>query len=542
MAASFKSYKFRTAREKLIGLSLESTRKSYYPQLQAQMAELKKAEESYRLLFENASDAIFIVQDERIKFPNPKTMQILGLEDAALEKMSFVQFVHPEDRARVMDFHRRRLAGELNVPANYAFRAVNHAGRHYDVLISTVVITWEGRPASLNFVRDITDQKKLETNLRQAQKLEAVGTLAGGIAHDFNNILMGIQGRVSMMLADLDSAHPHYEHLKGIESYVKNATDLTAQLLGFAKGGKYQIKPTNMNRLIEQSADMFARTRKEIEIVHRFEEDLWPVEVDRGQMNQVLLNFYVNAWQAMPEGGSLYLQTENFVVDDAARQALGLSPGRHIRISIADTGIGMDNATKIRIFDPFFTTKSMGRGTGLGLASAYGIVRNHEGSIRVYSELGRGTTFTIYLPASEENQALDEQVAAMDLLKGSEVILLVDDEDMILDVGRLMLEKLGYTVLVAQSGQMALDILKEKHSEIDLVILDMIMPSMGGGETFDNLRQAYPQLKVLLSSGYSIDGQAIQILRRGCNGFIQKPFNINNLSQKIREILGTKDA
>ena len=541
MATSFKSYRFRTAREKLIGLSLESTRKSYYPQLQAQMAELKKTEESYRLLFENASDAIFIAQDERIKFPNPKTTQILGLEAQALEEMSFAQFLHPEDRARVLDIHRRRLSGETAVPTNYVFRLVNQAGRRYDVSISTVVITWEGRPATLNFVRDVTEQRKLEANLRQAQKLEAVGTLAGGIAHDFNNILMGIQGRVSMMLADLDSAHPHHEHLKGIESYVKNATDLTAQLLGFAKGGKYQIKPTDMNHLIAQSSDMFARTRKEIEIIRRLEEDLWPVEVDRGQMNQVLLNFYVNAWQAMPEGGNLFLQTDNFIVDDTNQTTMGLPLGRYIRISIADTGTGMDEATKVRIFDPFFTTKGMGRGTGLGLASAYGIVKNHDGTIRVYSELGQGATFTIYLPASGK-PAQYEPLPAVDLLKGNEVVLLVDDENMILEVGRLMLEKLGYTVFVAESGQIALDMLKHQHSEIDLVILDMIMPSMGGGETFDSLRKAYPELKVLLSSGYSIDGQAIKILRRGCNGFIQKPFNISDLSQKVREILGAKDA
>ena len=539
MAISFESNQFKTAREKLIGLSLESTRKSYYPQLQAQIVELKRAEERYRLLFENASDAIFIAQDERIKFPNPKIVQILGLDAGQLAEMSFAQFIHPDDRERVLDTYRRRLAGDTHLPTTYAFRVVNRSGRCYDVQISTVKINWEGRPAALNFIRDITDQKKLEANLRQAQKLEAVGTLAGGIAHDFNNILMGIQGRVSLILADLDSNHPHYEHLKGIASYVKSASDLTAQLLGFAKGGKYQIKATNMNRLIEQSAEMFGRTRKEIRIVHRFEERLWTVEVDRGQMNQVLLNFYVNAWQAMPRGGELILQTDNFVMTPGAWSADDVKPGRYVRISITDNGIGMDEATRTRIFDPFFTTKGIGRGTGLGLASAYGIIRSHEGSIKVHSELGRGTTFTIYLPASDK-QVEAEAISSVELSKGTGRILLVDDEAMIIEVGTLMLQKLGYTVLTARSGPMALELLAHKSDEVDLVILDMIMPGMSGGETFNNIKKAHPKAKVLLSSGYSINGQAIEILRRGCDGFIQKPFSLNDLSQKITELLGAE--
>ncbi len=537
MDISNNSKQFRSAREKLIGSSLESTRKSYYPQLQAQMAELKKAEERYRLLFENATDAIFIAQDEKIKFPNPKTLEILGLDAQQIEKMSFAQFIHPDDRDMIMNRYVRRLAGETNLPATYAFRIINTAGRHYTLQISTVTITWEGRPATLSFIRDITEQKKLEANLRQAQKLEAVGTLAGGIAHDFNNILMGIQGRVSMMLADLDSSHPHYEHLKGIQSYVRSATGLTGQLLGFAKGGKYEVKPTNLNTLLEQSAEMFGRTRKEIRIICKLEENLWPAEVDRGQMTQVLLNLYVNAWQAMSRGGDLYLQTDNLIVDETFAQSREIVPGRYIKISITDTGVGMDEAVKARIFDPFFTTKAMGRGTGLGLASAYGIIKNHSGTINVYSEVGQGTTFTIYLPASDK-QVATESHPASELVRGNESVLLVDDETMVLEVGRKMLKKLGYQVLTAGSGRMALDILKTRPSEIDLIILDMIMPEIGGGETFDRIQQIAPGIKVLLSSGYSINGQAIEILRRGCDGFIQKPFGLNDLSEKIREVLG----
>ena len=530
---------FRTVREKLIGLSLESTRKSYYPQLQAQMAELKEAEERYRLLFENASDAIFIAQDERIKFPNPRTLEILGLTARQLENRPFTDFIHPDDRDKVLSIHKRRLAGETNLPTTYMFRIINSAGREYTVQISTVTITWEDRPATLNFVRDVTELRKLEANLRQAQKLEAVGTLAGGIAHDFNNILMGIQGRISIMLADLDSSHLHYGHLKGIEAYVRNATSLTGQLLGFAKGGKYELKATDMNTLLLKSAEMFARTHKEIRVITKLEENLWPVEVDRGQMNQVLLNLYVNAWQAMPNGGDLYLHTSNVVMDENNALSKSITPGRCNKISITDTGVGMDETIKSRIFDPFFTTKSKGRGTGLGLASAYGIIQNHAGTISVYSEPGQGTTFTIYLPATDRQVEADS-VPVEDLSKGDELILLIDDEPMVLEVGQQMLEKLGYEVITADSGRMALEILNTRHDDIDLVILDMIMPEISGGETFNRIRQMAPKLKVLLSSGYSINGQAIEILRRGCDGFIQKPFGLNDLSKRIRAVLGDR--
>ncbi len=531
-----KSKQFGSAREKLIGLSLESTRKSYYPMLQAQMAALKKAEERYRLLFENANEGIFIAQDEKIKFPNPKTLEIFGLNADQLKNKSFAEFVHADDRDMVLDRYKRSLAGEDILPATFAFRVINAAGQHYSVQISTVMISWEKRPALLVFIRDISEQKKLEANLHQAQKLEAVGTLAGGIAHDFNNILMGIQGRVSMMLAELNRDHPHYDHLKGIEGYVKNATDLTSQLLGFAKGGKYEIKPTDINILLKQSAEMFGRTHKEIRIGFKLEDNLWTVEVDRGQISQVMLNLYVNAWQAMPRGGDLYIQTTNLLIDESFALSREIRPGRYIKVRVADTGVGMDETVRARIFDPFFTTKTIRRGTGLGLASAYGIIKNHSGAISVYSEVGQGSVFTIYLPATDKKVAA-ESMPAPELEKGKGLILLVDDEDMVIEVGTQMLETLGYEVLSAKSGIIALDILKSKPRDIDLIILDMIMPEIGGGETFDRIKQMVPDSKVLLSSGYSLNGQAVEILNRGCQGFIQKPFGLNDLSQKLRKIL-----
>ena len=369
------------------------------------------------------------------------------------------------------------------------------------------------------------------------QKMEAIGTLAGGIAHDFNNLLMGFQGNLSLMLMDMDPTHPHYDFLMNMEDYVKKGSELTRQILGFARGGKYEVKPTDLNNLLEKSSEMFNRTKREIPIHKKFHPDLWPVEVDRGQIEQVLLNIFVNAWQAMPDGGKLFLETENIVLaKDDYRKPYALRPGKYVRISVTDTGIGMDKAIRDRVFEPFFTTKEVGRGTGLGLASAYGIIKNHNGTIDVESQKGRGTTFRIYLPGTTKEVGTDQE-AKGPTLRGKETILLVDDEDMVADIGRRMLEKLGYSVLLAESGKKALTVYEAQGDHIDLVILDMIMPNMGGSEAFDQLKARNPDVRVLLSSGYSLNGQASLIMKRGCNGFIQKPFNLEKISKKIREIL-----
>ena len=265
--------------------------------------------------------------------------------------------------------------------------------------------------------RNITERKRFEAQLQQAQKFEAIGTLAGGIAHDLNNLLMGIQGRTSLMLLQTDPIQPQFEHLKEIETYIKRAAKLTQQLLGFARGGKYEVSPTNMNDLIEKSAQMFGRTKKEITIHKKYHDQIWSVEIDRSQIDQVLLNIFVNAWQAMPAGGHLYIQTNNEILGEDITEAHGVRPGKYVAISIADTGIGMDEKTLKRVFDPFFTTKEKERGSGLGLASAYGIIQNHDGTILAESETGQGTTFRIYLPVTEK-PVIDKLPANQDVLVG----------------------------------------------------------------------------------------------------------------------------
>jgi len=380
--------------------------------------------------------------------------------------------------------------------------------------------------------QDLRMQKKLA----EVQKFRALVQMGSGVAHDFNNLLMGIQGNVSLMFLDLDDNHPHYKKLKNIEHYVQSGAELTKQLLGFAKGGKFEVTATDLNELVETTARMFGRTKKEIKIHKKSQENLWTVEVDRGQIEQVILNLYVNAWQAMPGGGELRLKTENVLVGDELAGPYPVKPGRYVKISVSDTGIGMNHETTQRIFEPFFTTKEAGIGTGLGLSSAYGIIKNHGGFITVKSKKGEGTTFEIYLPTSDK-KLFKEKSMSEELIPGTERILLVDDEDMILDVGKQMLERMGYEVMVATNGREAVEILEQEKETVDLVILDMIMPDMSGGQVFDRIKEARSDMRVLLSSGYGVDGEAAEILERGCDGFVQKPFNIKHLSQKIREVL-----
>lgn len=406
--------------------------------------------------------------------------------------------------------------------------------------------------------KELEKKKKIDFQLLQANKMEALGALAGGIAHDFNNLLMGIQGYASLMLLNIDSRHPHYEKLKKIEEQVNTGATITKQLLGFARGGKYDVRPADMNELAKKTSTRFGQGKEEIKIEGRYQKDIWSVEIDQGQIHQVMFSLYSNAWQAMPGGGELYLETENVTLDEDYCRPYSVEPGNYVKISFTDTGVGMDETTRQKIFEPFFTTKKMHRGAGLGLASVYGIINNHDGIINVYSEKGHGTTINIYLPASVKEIEREEALAD-EVLSGTKTILLVDDEEMIIDIGVEILESLGYKVLSAKNGTEAIEIVEKAHkakskdqegnehgSQIcmksipDLVILDMIMPDMSGGETYDKIKDINPDIKVLLSSGYSINGQANKIMQRGCNGFIQKPFSIKALSKKIREILDEK--
>ncbi|MBN2298589.1 MAG: PAS domain S-box protein, partial [Deltaproteobacteria bacterium] len=519
---------------------------------------LRESERRYRMLAENVREVIWTMDyDLNITYISPSVESLLGYTYQEARSLLLKNLLAPESFRLALSTFKKDFGykdtRENDDPFQYITLELQHIRKDGSKVWTEVtmnhLLSEEGVPVGLMAVtRDISDRKiaeeekrKLEGQLLQAERMKAVGTLAGGIAHDFNNLLMGIQGNASLMLMDIDSNHPHFERIKNVEQYVRRGSELTRQLLGFARGGKYEVKPTDLGDLIQKSSVMFERTRKEIRFRIEIQPELWSVEVDQGQIEQVLLNLYVNAWQAMPGGGELVVVLSNEVLDKVFVESRQIKAGRYVCISITDNGVGMDETTKQRIFEPFFTTKKMGRGTGLGLASVYGIVRNHGGVIEVESAKGKGSTFIIHIPASEKAVA-EEKKPVENIFFGNETILLVDDEEMIIEVGSQMLERLGYTVMIARNGHEAVKIFRENHASIDMVIMDMIMPEMGGGQTYQMLKEIVPDVCVVLSSGYSIDGQAKDIIDQGCRGFIQKPFDLKDLSGKIRKVLEDKGS
>jgi len=497
-------------------------------------SELLAGTKSFEVIVNSMQEGIIeITSQHRMVYVNPSALSIIGRPEEKLLGLRFFEIFDGSDRTRTEKL-LEKFSAEPQIITEESPLTLNSR------LISLNIIPVNGdEQKAIIILNDITDRKraeeeqeKLEAQLQQAQKMEAMGTLAGGIAHDFNNLLMGILGNASVMLATMESANPDYEKLKTIEKLVRSGSNLTSQLLGYARKGRYVVKPINLNQLVEETTETFGRTRKEIIIHQDLAEDLLAVEAEEGQIEQVLFNLYVNAADAMPSGGNLILRTSNGTHEEMKGKLYQPKTGNYVVLEVTDTGKGMDKETVNRIFDPFFTTKEMGRGTGLGLASAYGIIKGHGGYIEADSEEGKGTTFTVYLPATEKR--VEKKVTTTEqIVRGSETILLVDDEELIRDVGGLMLPEIGYKVLLARSGEDAIKIYKEKGEEIDLVILDIVMPGLGGGETYDKLKEVDPEIKVLLSSGYSIDGTAQEILDRGCKGFIQKPFDMAELSKAI---------
>jgi PAS domain S-box-containing protein len=457
--------------------------------LQQEIAERNQAEEALRqseMNLASAQEVAHIGSWSRSLKTNEvqwsrEMFRLFGLKPGIPEHLTFEIFlsrVHPEDvesvkstlntiveKKRTFEFEFR------TVPIDGSVRVIRACGE--------VICDEEGEPIRLfGTDQDITkirlaeeEKKTIEAQLQQAKRLEAIGTLAGGIAHNFNNLLMAIQGNASLMLLETDSTRPDYERLKNIEKMVQSGSKLTSQLLGYARAGNYEVKPISLNRLVEETSNAFAMAKKEHRVHRELAEGICGIKADQGQIEQILLNLYVNAADAMPGGGDLFLKTRNITHKELNSKPYNVKPGRYVSLTVTDTGVGMDKETMEHIFEPFFTTKGLAKGTGLGLASVYGIVKAHGGYIDVDSEKARGTIFNICFPASD-SEAMEETESPGEVLRGKETILLVDDEDMILDVGQAFLKRLGYKVWIARGGKEAVRTYEENKAQIDLVILD----------------------------------------------------------------------
>ena len=503
------------------------------------------SERRYRNIIESIEEGYFEIDCEgHLTLVNRAMSEMLGYSETELLAMRSADYQDEEARREIREIFQEVL--ESKQPGEARELEINKENGETKFAETVLTAIRDDKGQLLGFrgiARDVTHRKQeetarreLEEQLQQSQRLESLGTLAGGVAHDFNNLLMGIQGRTSLMLAQLPEDHPDYAQLTSIEECLSSAADLTGRLLGFAQGGKYEVLPIDLNVLVEKCISMFGRTRKEVSVNSLLSADLNSVEAAANQMEQVLINLLVNAAQAMPDGGFIEVSTSNVELDSGMAQLYHLSPGPYVCMKVSDTGHGMDQATMAKIFDPFFTTKPVGCGTGLGLAMVYGIIRNHSGTISVVSEKDCGTTFTVLLPVTTR-KVIYKTEPVEEVIYGSGTVLLVDDEPVIIEVGKKILESIGYTVLTAQSGLDAIALYSQNKNDIQAVIMDMIMPNMSGGELFDRLKRIDPEARILLCSGYSIEGQAQEILDKGCKGFIQKPFSVSQLSTRLREAI-----
>lgn len=503
----------------------------------------------YRYLVQNSPDLIYTLDsDGKFTFVSDSVKNIIGISPEKLNGQHFTSIILDDDIEKAQwAFNERRTGGRATSGVQIRLKTSHKIKNGFNrYIISELKATGMYQKnngydhksflGTHGVVRDISERKRLEQDLLHARRMESIGTLAGGIAHDFNNLLMGIQGNASLALSEIKPRHPAAERLQNIEQLVKSGSSLTKQLLGLGRGGKYEVQSVDINEIIDQTTELFNRTKKEIRIYKRLSSEAGTVEADKGQIEQVLFNLYINAWQAMPNGGDMHIGTCDVTFDKFSAKPYCIKPGSYIKISVKDTGIGMDSETQLKIFDPFFTTKMSGSSAGLGLASAYGIIQNHKGCIKVESETGKGSTFYIYLPVSDHTTTA-APLPTNTLEKGSGTILVVDDERMIVDLSRDMLEKLGYRVFTAIGGQEGVELYQRRSADINLVILDMIMPGMSGKEVFTKLKEINSDLKVLFSSGYSEDFQCNDIMKETNTGFIQKPFSILALSQKIKQII-----
>ncbi|CUS88996.1 PAS domain S-box-containing protein, partial [Candidatus Kryptonium thompsonii] len=440
--------------------------------------------------------------------------------------------IHPEDRERLNQQLRKRLKGEFEVN-KWSARGLRKDGQVIFIEGYTKRVEYEGKPAAQGMIIDVTEEIKRREALQQAQKLEALGTLAGGIAHDFNNILQIVIGAAQLLKMKVKDSE-YAKWIDTIETTALRGAELARRLLTFSrKKPTGEMRPIDIHRLIEDSVKVFRETfPRNIEIETHFNAENHIILGEEAQVQQVILNLAINARDAMPEGGKLIFRTENRVGDGLN----GKSDVEYLVMHVIDTGIGMTEEVKRRIFEPFFTTKPPGKGTGLGLSTVYGIVKSYDGFIKVYSEVGKGTKFSVYIPAYKERKEKDEARKKEEVkVKKTGTLLLIDDEEDIRFAGKELLEAEGFKVYTAGDGIEGLNIYREHKGEIDLVILDLNMPKMSGKETLSQLLLIDPNVKVIISTGYITESEKEEV--EGVAGFVEKPFDINKLLKMISEAL-----
>ncbi len=499
--------------------------------------ELKHSEERNRLLMDKSLDGIFIAQDEVVKFPNRSMTELTGHTARELAAIPFSDLIRSEDRERVLLEYRRVLGGSSS-GETLCFGAIRKDGNVFPAEVRAVPITWEERPAVLYLMRDATAQANLESQLQYAKKMEAVGTLAGGIAHDFNNHLQAISGYIQLLMLRGDRDRTEQGWLAQIERCVQRAAALTKQILIFSRREEVRFDPLDLNEVVRQAQKTLARTIPEsISAELRLAADLNSIDGDAVQIEHVLFNLGIHAKEAMPAGGRIVIETRNVRLDDAfCRTHEGTNPGIHVELAFTDTGHGMSRESRERIFEPFHTTKAAG--SEIGLAVVYAIVRSHRGLIFCESNRDAGTTFRIYLPALRQDRPASAKEARKKReFRGIETILIVDDEPDILDIGQSTLEQFGYTALTARSGEEAVEVYSRQTERINLVILDLGMPGMGGDKCLKELLRLNPSVKVLIASGYAATQTVQSVMEAGAAGFMAKPYRLEDMLKKVRDVL-----
>lgn len=500
---------------------------------------LQESEDRYRLLTQNSLTGIYIHQEGLFVYVNQRLEEILGYSREEIIGKKFWEFVHPQDRELVKGRGLARSRGERVIP-HYEFRVVCKDGttKWLDVLATT--INFRGRKANMGNVADITDRRRLEGQLRQAMKMEAIGRLAGGVAHDFNNFLTAIIGYSNILLGQMPRDDANREKVVQISRAADAAADLTRQLLAFSRKQVLRVKVLDINERVTDLERILRRLiGEDINLITVLNAESSHVRADPGQVEQIMMNLAVNARDAMPDGGNLIIETANVLVDEEYTETHpDVQTGPYVMLGVSDSGKGMDAETRSRIFDPFFTTKPKGMGTGLGLSTVYGIVKQHEGHIQVYSEPGRGTTFKVYLPCVEESaRPTPKVVARQEAPRGTETVLIVEDEQIVLELACEVLEMLGYRTLGAANPAEALAICSSYDGTIDLLLTDVVLPEMDGRSLYSDLSSLRPRLKVLYMSGYTPNAIVHHGVLESGLCFLQKPFTTERLARKVREVL-----